>query len=234
MFFQQQQQQQQHSDQRSDGVINPGLIGLSPFHYIPTGPSVLPPLTAKDMFLTGFTDCAQEAIRYLVEVEGLPSHDPMVLGLKQHLYEQQRIYELNLLLRNSFQLNTYNSEHDLCSEVNKVKQNTCENVMNSGLVSHESVEDSVNKSRHENPVDECNINNSASIHEQEQRNDSEQIKHMHIDSSETDVPNKVAELVNELFSLLQEEENDMYLDSDSEVDEGFEELDLVDQEVAID
>lgn len=37
------------------------------------------------MFSRGFEDCAQEAVRYLVEDEGLAVEDPVIVGLLQHL-----------------------------------------------------------------------------------------------------------------------------------------------------
>lgn len=42
------------------------------------------------MFGAGFTDCAQEAIEYLLQVEKLDENDPIVVGLKQHLVETQQ------------------------------------------------------------------------------------------------------------------------------------------------
>ena len=222
MFYQQTPQ----PDQSHFPIFNPGLIGVSPLQHVPTGQQVLPPLV-NDMFLIGFSDCAQEAIRYLVDVEGLSPHDPMVLGLQQHLYEQQRIFELNVLLRNSFQLNSYNSAPDVRSEVN-ITQGNCEQLKNSKLDRHDSIEDKETIDIHETNADEWTMNENVSSVDKERTN-IEQFNPTDSNTSETDVPKKVADLVNELFSLLQEEENDMYQESDSDVDEGFDEL--VEQEV---
>ena len=183
---------------------------------------MLPPLV-NDMFLTGFSDCAQEAIRYLVDVEGLSPHDPMVLGLQQHLYEQQRIFELNVLLRNSFHLNSYNSAPDVRSELN-ITQGNCEQLKHSKLDMHDSIEDTETITN----ADEWTMKENASSVDKERTN-IEQFNPTDSNTGETDVPKKVSDLVNELFSLLQEEENDMYLESDSDMDEGFDEI--VEQEV---
>ncbi|CAM6000603.1 unnamed protein product [Sphagnum balticum] len=41
------------------------------------------------LFCNGYNECAGEAIRYLIEEEGLRDDDPLVISLKQHLLVQQ-------------------------------------------------------------------------------------------------------------------------------------------------
>ena len=50
---------------------------------------MLPAWPQDATFSQGFSDCAQEAIDYLLEVEKLDENDPVVVGLKQHLLEIQ-------------------------------------------------------------------------------------------------------------------------------------------------
>jgi hypothetical protein len=52
---------------------------------------------AMQIFCTGFGQCAREAIRYLIEDEGLAANDPIVVGLKQHLVLQETYFLLQSL-----------------------------------------------------------------------------------------------------------------------------------------
>ncbi|ESO92195.1 hypothetical protein LOTGIDRAFT_162852 [Lottia gigantea] len=40
--------------------------------------------------MEGFEACTEEAIRYLIEDEKLPADDPMVVGLREYLFEKQK------------------------------------------------------------------------------------------------------------------------------------------------
>lgn len=66
---------------------HPAMLGLSPFEQ-------------AEVVLTGYRDCAAEAIRYLVEVEHFAMDDPLVIGLRKHLYEQQRALNIHRILSN--------------------------------------------------------------------------------------------------------------------------------------
>lgn len=68
-------------------VQHPAMLGLSPFEQ-------------AEVVLTGYRDCAAEAIRYLVEVECFAMDDPLVIGLRKHLYEQQRALTIHRILSN--------------------------------------------------------------------------------------------------------------------------------------
>ncbi|XP_048770780.1 uncharacterized protein LOC125676946 isoform X3 [Ostrea edulis] len=68
-------------------VQHPAMIGLSPIEQ-------------AEVILTGYRDCAAEAIRYLVEEERFAVDDPIVLGLRKHLYEQQRALNIHRILSN--------------------------------------------------------------------------------------------------------------------------------------
>lgn len=68
-------------------VQHPAMLGLSPFEQ-------------AEVVLTGYRDCAAEAIRYLVEEERFAMDDPLVMGLRKHLYEQQRALNIHRILSN--------------------------------------------------------------------------------------------------------------------------------------
>jgi hypothetical protein len=59
-------------------------------------------------FLTGYAECAEEALWYLTEVEKLPQNHPTVVGLKMHLNEQYRMFQIKHLLPNAL----YMSDED--------------------------------------------------------------------------------------------------------------------------
>ncbi|KAI0227072.1 hypothetical protein LSAT2_022481 [Lamellibrachia satsuma] len=44
---------------------------------------------ANRMFVAGFRDCADEVLRYLIEVENMAEDDPIIVGLREHLAEQE-------------------------------------------------------------------------------------------------------------------------------------------------
>ncbi|CAM1297664.1 Uncharacterised protein g1893 [Pycnogonum litorale] len=46
-------------------------------------------LQKEFLVLSGYKACTEETLRYLVEDEGLPLDDPLVIGLQQHLVTQQ-------------------------------------------------------------------------------------------------------------------------------------------------
>lgn len=50
------------------------------------------------LVLAGFRDCSEEAIRYLVDVEHLSEDDPLILGLKQHLWERQQHLDIERII----------------------------------------------------------------------------------------------------------------------------------------
>ncbi|XP_064595272.1 uncharacterized protein LOC135461914 [Liolophura sinensis] len=66
--------------------------------------------------MAGFQDCAQEVMRYLIEVENLPESHPVCLGLRQHLLEKQRLLDVETLLNTcQTQLSTGDSFHSYIS-----------------------------------------------------------------------------------------------------------------------
>jgi len=57
--------------------------------------SLVPPsVNMDDITLAGFRDCSEEAIRYLLEVEGLSENDPVIVGLREHLHRQRQQLEI--------------------------------------------------------------------------------------------------------------------------------------------
>lgn len=66
-------------------MIHPALLSMS----VPDPSQIV---------LAGYQDCAEEAIRYLLEVEHLSEDNPLVVGLKQHLWERQMALDIERLL----------------------------------------------------------------------------------------------------------------------------------------
>ena len=50
---------------------------------------VIPEDDACRMFIAGFRDCADEVLRYLTEVENMAEDDPVIVGLREHLLQQE-------------------------------------------------------------------------------------------------------------------------------------------------
>lgn len=80
-------------------VQHPAMLGLSAFEQ-------------AEVVLTGYRDCAAEAIRYLVEEERFAMDDPLVIGLRKHLYEQQRALNIHRILSNLENNPYYDDEID--------------------------------------------------------------------------------------------------------------------------
>ena len=55
-------------------------------------------LEPAGIVLAGFRDCSEEAIRYLVDVEQMSEDDPLILGLKQHLWDKQQHLDVERIL----------------------------------------------------------------------------------------------------------------------------------------
>ena len=70
-----------------------------PMYPVPHPATIGLPAGEAHMVLAGYQDCTAEAIRFLVEVEHISPDDPIVVGLKHHLYQCQRQLDYNQLLR---------------------------------------------------------------------------------------------------------------------------------------
>lgn len=81
------------------------------------------------LFLAGFRDCTKETLKYLIDVERLPENDPIIIGLKQHLFNQQR-----LLHTDPDNNSEPNSELD--SDSSKHKVDNSRDSQHSSLVTH--------------------------------------------------------------------------------------------------
>jgi len=51
---------------------------------------VVPEDDSNRMFVAGFHDCADEVLRYLIEVENMAENDPVIVSLREHLAEQEQ------------------------------------------------------------------------------------------------------------------------------------------------
>ncbi len=82
------------SDEQDGGV---NILGSSPsiMMHLPMPSLQVPNLDQADIVLAGFRDCTQEALRYLTDVEKIPTDDPIITGLKHHLIQQQECIDLN-------------------------------------------------------------------------------------------------------------------------------------------
>lgn len=71
------------------------------------------------MFLAGYNDCMEEAVRYLTDVEKLSLDDPLVTGLQKHLMDHQSnldessiLNRINMEVENNQQAQSNDIEHN--------------------------------------------------------------------------------------------------------------------------
>ena len=182
-------------------AIHPGLIRFPPVpvvHPIPNNHLLGFPVS--EAYVTGFSECAEETIRYLREVEGLSQDDPFILGLQQHLLEKQRFLQLSLFLQNNLLLRAH-VPNDSC-------ESSAHNVSADTSTMH--VDRDSENSTHINTYNMGNTEWHVPDHENT------------INGVTEDSEQLVSNLVEELYSLLQGEDIDF--DSDDEIDEGFDEI----------
>ncbi|XP_002738771.1 hairy/enhancer-of-split related with YRPW motif protein 1-like isoform X2 [Saccoglossus kowalevskii] len=58
-------------------------------------------LSPTDVMMSGFKECAEEAIRYLIEEEHLPPDHPLVVRLSNHLKKVQTSFEFNAIMEHA-------------------------------------------------------------------------------------------------------------------------------------
>jgi hypothetical protein len=90
------------------------------------------------MFLTGVTDCVQEALRFLTEVERLPANHPSVVKLNLHLYQQYQVFQIQNILNTSLCISS-DVEND---ERSRENENVHENDSNTSC--HQSTQGNSN------------------------------------------------------------------------------------------
>ena len=166
------------------------------------GHAELPRFAVSDMFVNGFAECAEETIRYLLDVEGLSENDPLVVGLKQHLFEKQRLLQLNLFLQNNLLLRAHHPHDECVGAVIKAEEDK--------QIFNDTGERYASSSEQDRISCDCKIECECS--------DTSNTINMIPEGSER----LVSDLVDEIFFLLQED--DLEVDSDEEVDEGFDEM----------
>ncbi|XP_045199174.2 uncharacterized protein LOC123553535 [Mercenaria mercenaria] len=212
------------------------------------------PFIPTNMFLHGYKDCAQEALWYLTEVEKLPPDHSTVVGLKEHLYEEYRLFRMQHMLRNALQMC---NEEDMYKALPGTKLNQeRENDVDTFDVILNGAKESVTKCaiqsesvpKCEKNVQECSFtantdsvqknNKGISSNFEEQSVKSPMFEDQENDSETELSPEayKVAvALAEEIYSLLQgqddviEEQGDLDYWSDTDIenesaDEGFEEM----------
>lgn len=160
-------------------VVHPALIGMSSIEQ-------------QASLNAGFRDCANEAIRYLIEEEDFSADDPLVVGLKEHLKEQQRLYSLQQMFRQ------YNYMYGACDS---------EHLDDSGIsISSHTDHDSGTSSDTRDVVTDINVcitDNSLETdlkEESETKSDS----HAHHEHSNVLDINVIASLAHEILSLLED------------------------------
>lgn len=61
-------------------MVHPAFVGM--------------PSSCQQALSAGFAACAEEAERFLIEEENLSPDDPVVVGLREHLRQQQQLYAI--------------------------------------------------------------------------------------------------------------------------------------------
>lgn len=194
-FLQQQNQIQQHYHNHQYYSVQDSQYLVNDFK------AELSPLINEDPFIQGYIDCAEEAIRYLIEVEGLHHDHPMIIGLRQYLQEQQRIAYIQFVMRTTLQL-----------------QGGFHTPKNSSVA---AVEEPVERQE--------DHNEHAFSHNPSENNRGDIVaEDLNGGMSQSDKESLAAHLAEEIFSLLQndtEYSDDEYVDEseDDFIDEGFDE-----------
>lgn len=158
-------------------IVHPAFIGI----------------TSNDhsSLITGFRDCADEAIRYLVEIEHLSPDDPLVVGLREHLKEQHRLYSLQQMLIHCNLM--FNNNHYEQSDVSNTNQTHYD--CNGSVV---SLEHQVSR---KSALSEDSIeNNIKDSHTMETESD------LHNGNSNSLDMAAITSLAEEIMSLLEEDE----------------------------
>ncbi|XP_052811564.1 uncharacterized protein LOC128239122 [Mya arenaria] len=77
-------------------------LGYTQLHSVPYSQETLfSTLVPGNDYFAGYIDCAQEALRYLLEDEKLPLNHPMVVGIQFQLYEHYKLLQLQFLFGNN-------------------------------------------------------------------------------------------------------------------------------------
>ncbi|KAL4232569.1 hypothetical protein ACF0H5_007259 [Mactra antiquata] len=180
------------------------------------------PVSKWNPFLTGYIDCAQEALWFLTQVEKLPWDHPTVVGLQIHLWEQYKMLHLQQMLGDS--LKVCNNEQE--NVIDEIQLDSQQNhvITNDG--------DKINSAIDEHSED---ISENSAIRTETIINDDSKLSHselkynnnMNLDKKEPQLSPEaqtVAEaLAEEIFHILNTDDND--LDFDSYTDEEDEEDD---------
>lgn len=184
--------------------------------------SMLASLLPCNMFFTGYLDCAQEALRYLLEVERLPLEHPLVHGLQCQLYDTYCLLQLQYQFDNHFHASAINADNCENTETPKDSQvqpehpkQTSDRTENTSVVNNGVLNSGVNSKQCASVryIDA----NDAEI--------SEKLKASNLSAEAQEVAVALAE---QIYSMLNG--GDAGLDSDVEsldeesVDEGFEEM----------
>lgn len=185
---------------------------------------VYPPCSPCNMFLTGYMDCAQEALWYLTVVEKLPWDHPMVVGLKMHLYEQYRILQLQYLLGNSMRMCNETGSGNSSGKNMATDVNTNENIVTDSddrtSVNHKLLTDM--------SVDNTGISSAISKHCDSEIRHTAVVSEPELDTDLSPRANQLAEaLAEEIYALIQAQsdtDDTEVEDEDESIDEGFDEV----------
>ena len=189
-------------------------------------PAAAPP---AEIVLAGFRDCCEETIRYLIQVENLSETDPLVLGLKQHLWERQQALNYQQILQ------------DLFYQTQVLNQESRTDIEENIEVVDGEMDTEVNDSGNASMLDSTATLNSSEITETEHQEDSN-ISESHVEESLVDSANVSSEDYTEpmlTLALLAQnnpaiasltEEIISLLDSDDAEDDHVNDNDVIDGE----
>lgn len=199
-------------------AMNPSILEFSSPHQVRS-------------FLIGYRDCAAEAIRFLIEEENVPVHDPLIIGLVNRLIEQERALAVHDMMY---------AETNHASESGQIIHSQEQNVYSEDSSAMETSSGEVVVSDHHiehhaqisGDIEQSQLNDSG-LHEQPTNTfcptNLYPLSQLSNDTDSTlDSDNaKIASLAGEILALLQEDNLSDYED-DSDSDEGFHDTDIED------
>lgn len=166
---------------------------------------LLSSLVPCNMFFAGYLDCAQEALRYLLEIEKLPSDHPLVVGIQRKLYDCYSLLQMQYLFGNYLNVDP-SGVHNVGSEA--------DGVVDSFEGSREC-SDGCQDCQNGNSEIKCSTIDTPSMN-----------SGLNTDVDLNANGHKIAvALAEELYALMNPEESDSDVEElEGDVDEGFEEV----------
>ena len=193
---------------------------------IPLPVVYVPMVNQNEIFVAGFRDCSQEAVRYLVEEERLSMEDPIITGLQEYLRDRETVMDVPAAISQhalppmnyypQYQYYPYYyPHHDVTMDNHKphyqVAPPPCpvfdDSVTSSMDDSVMSLDDSMTSSVCD-IIDDCDKDSGVSVSEDELAAGA-----MELNQLAQNNPG-IGKLLTELFELFEEESDDDYDDDD--------------------